>query len=463
MRALFLCSFAMLASACAMPLQQLSESIQNQTLSLAELHRRAPSYSRQELSCLLSSAVKAGSREMALALLARGAQPSGISYDVYEDPEEKTYALRVLGCSESPLHIAVANNDEPMVGLLLEKGARPDGLLRYRDRPFGDAVPALVLAVCERGQQGIVKLLLSHGADVNQPWPGGRTPLYAAAGCEAEESTALLLAHGARVDLTYSERGWRTPLHSAAERGYRPRLVRMLIQAGADVNAMDRDGATPLNLARDSEEIRQILIASGARETDPQVVEENARERIEKARREREEAARQREAMEARRSEEERRSREAIYRGLAEAAEEMPKFPSSPSFVPSMPPPVPAERVESRGVVRERREVAPVRQPEPVREPPKKSAPSERDCASTVTPETLPIENEMTRRQIGTARAQMPATRHLSSVCLVGSVDGKVRRYQYRCSLGKWVFVQRFQIKPDNAEDCIPAEFSFTH
>ena len=68
----------------------------------------------------------------------------------------------------------------------------------------------------------------------------------------------------------------------------------------------------------------------------------------------------------------------------------------------------------------------------------------------------------MTGERIGAAHAVMPGAKYLTNVCLVGKVDGKVRRYGYRCSDGQWVFVQRYQVPPNHADECIPAELTFS-
>ncbi|MDR3077774.1 MAG: ankyrin repeat domain-containing protein, partial [Planctomycetota bacterium] len=62
-----------------------------------------------------------------------------------------------------------------------------------------------------------------------------------------------------------SERGRRTPLHAAAAVNV-PELIGLLVANGAELEAVDRDGMTPLGIAADSKNIAmmQALLQAGA-------------------------------------------------------------------------------------------------------------------------------------------------------------------------------------------------------
>ena len=87
------------------------------------------------------------------------------------------------------------------------------------------------------------ELLLAHGADVNAKDEHGRTPLYKAADDDNKELTALLLAHGADVNAK-DDIGY-TPLHCASYKDE----SELLLTHGADANAKDKEGKTPLHKA----------------------------------------------------------------------------------------------------------------------------------------------------------------------------------------------------------------------
>ncbi|AEF46972.1 Ankyrin [Serratia sp. AS12] len=87
-----------------------------------------------------------------------------------------------------------------------------------------------------------LRLLLAHGVPVNlRNTMTGATPLSAAVLAGREEQLRLLLAAGA--DTTLSDRLGDAPLHVAAKINA-PQLALMLLQAGADGKARNRQGQT---------------------------------------------------------------------------------------------------------------------------------------------------------------------------------------------------------------------------
>lgn len=102
----------------------------------------------------------------------------------------------------------------------------------------------------------------------------GDTPLHAAAAGYRVEIAKLLLAAGADANAAGNHRR-SGPLHYAAdgspERDAKRQvaMIRLLLEAGADVQAQDKNGATPLHRAvrtRCAEAVR-CLLAAGAEAT----------------------------------------------------------------------------------------------------------------------------------------------------------------------------------------------------
>lgn len=151
------------------------------------------------------------------------------------------------------LYFPCVSNNEPLARLLLERGARPtDGESLYH--------------AAQHDHRDILALLVSFGADVSLgPAETGNTPLHFLTSHRATNpiapqcvrGMAWLLAHGADPNVPLSAIGdgqrpsqlGETPLHRAAANGYDHAVLAMLVNAGADLNALRPDGATPFTLA----------------------------------------------------------------------------------------------------------------------------------------------------------------------------------------------------------------------
>jgi ankyrin repeat protein len=187
------------------------------------------------------------------------------------------------------LHLAAWRNRTDCVRLLLDRGAD----VRIRD--YGDNAYALHFAA-DAAELDIITLLVEAGSDVVGEGDDHQVGVLGWATCFArvrEDVAAYLLAHGARLNLWSAialdresdVRGFiardpsllgarmsrnehrRTPLHHAAAKD-RPRMVRLLPDLGADPNASDAIGATPLTTASHEHAdpaIVTLLLASGAR------------------------------------------------------------------------------------------------------------------------------------------------------------------------------------------------------
>ena len=88
----------------------------------------------------------------------------------------------------------------------------------------------------------------------------GAFPLYGPASGGNYAETKRLLEAGADASMRTAF-GW-TALHWAAKDGHVD-VVRLLLEYGADVNAVSDTGAKPLGMAK-GEEVREMLLARGA-------------------------------------------------------------------------------------------------------------------------------------------------------------------------------------------------------
>jgi ankyrin repeat protein len=191
----------------------------------------------------------------------------------------------------SPLHVALESCPD-LVPLLVELGAVVDApSAAYLDdierltallddgADLDDPASGLDLLswAAFGGAQGTAELLLERGANAD----GGA--LHAAATRTRLALVRLLLDAGADVDRRDPRTG-RAPLHAAVTAGHggdAPEIVRVLLAAGADVNATTNDGATALDIshvaaarhrrndagrAAANDALAELLVAHGARE-----------------------------------------------------------------------------------------------------------------------------------------------------------------------------------------------------
>ena len=150
------------------------------------------------------------------AILATGYDPNTMPDDLWTNLSESW---------ESPMCIAAGNGDLKMLKLLLDHHASPE---------LGDGwngAPLTVAALKERVD--VMQLLIDRGARVNYDDSGSYSLWWAAREVKLK-SVAFLLAHGANPNSTLDlGKNKQTLLSSLKERGSSPRVVQMLIAAGA--------------------------------------------------------------------------------------------------------------------------------------------------------------------------------------------------------------------------------------
>ncbi|MHB1000839.1 MAG: ankyrin repeat domain-containing protein [Armatimonadota bacterium] len=160
---------------------------------------------------------------------------------------------------QTPLLLVLSNNNETLAEILIEKGAD----VKASDE---DGKTALLLA-SGKGNPGIISLLISKGGDINAKDNNGYTPLLVSIKNGNIDIVELLIEKGA--DVKVKNKDGNTPLHYAAygvlcdtdvsfkeekittQNTYKnnPSLVLQLIDKGADINASNAIGETPLHNA----------------------------------------------------------------------------------------------------------------------------------------------------------------------------------------------------------------------
>ena len=114
-----------------------------------------------------------------------------------------------------------------------------------------------------------MSLLLEFGADVETKDSGGHNPLYRVANgggdeLKGQKALELLIKYGAKVNQVTGI-GGMTPLHMSARRGT-TKIAEALLEAGADIEARDKNGETPLRRAVNcgQERMVRLLLVWGA-------------------------------------------------------------------------------------------------------------------------------------------------------------------------------------------------------
>ncbi|XP_064398066.1 ankyrin repeat domain-containing protein 27-like isoform X2 [Halichondria panicea] len=152
---------------------------------------------------------------------------------------------------QTPLHKASLLGHINMVDLLLAHGAMPD--VRARE---SQQTP-LHLA-CQYNQQDVVLMLLEESASVNVQDVQGNSPLHFSCTNGHLDTALLLLARGA--DVTMSNVRGDSALHNAARWNHAP-IVQLLMLYGAQYKATNNEGKTPLDLTKDEEVQKLVLMA----------------------------------------------------------------------------------------------------------------------------------------------------------------------------------------------------------
>jgi ankyrin repeat protein len=157
--------------------------------------------------------------------------------------------------AETPLMYAAYVGSLDAMQLLLASGASVDAQSQ-------SGATALIWAANDLGK---VRLLTEHGANVNLATKRRRTALLVAAMSDpSADIVKLLIEKGA--DLKAVDFLKTTPLR-AATLGNDTETIRMLIEAGVDVNAADLPGISPLMMAagwNGNTRAVQLLLAKGA-------------------------------------------------------------------------------------------------------------------------------------------------------------------------------------------------------
>ncbi len=216
------------------------------------MRRLLPALYALALTVVLGASALSG-QQASLHDAARTGDLAAVQALVGKNPELAT-AKDASG--RTALHVASAGGHAGVVGYLLS-------LAGEVDTADNTGATALHLAAAN-GHDEVTRLLIEKKANVNAQDAGRETPLAKACARGLVPVATRLLAVGASVD-TANGYG-RTPLSLVARESGNVELARMLIDRKADVNARDKFGDTPLQLAawRGFRPVVELLLDRGA-------------------------------------------------------------------------------------------------------------------------------------------------------------------------------------------------------
>ncbi len=165
---------------------------------------------------------------------------------------------------QTPLHQAIETNymSDWLDDVKEALGEKANWNLTAKD---GDT---LLHAAARHTQAPVIEKLLDFGADVMVAGKNGQYPVHAAIMADSEPIAERLVKamkdSGHSLSDAKDAAGW-TPLHYAATRD-NAQFTRMIVEAGADVNATATGGETPLHIAARTGKLGalQTLLAHGA-------------------------------------------------------------------------------------------------------------------------------------------------------------------------------------------------------
>jgi uncharacterized protein len=245
----------------------------------------------------LIEAVKVGDRSSARARLQQkidvnAAEADGttaLHWAVRVDDIELTQMLLRAGADArranrygvTPLQLAAVNGSVPAATALLEAGADPNSVL-----PEGESI---LMTAARTGSPALLRLLIDRGAslDAKEKWYGESALTWAVAENHAD-AARVLLQRGADVNvrsapLEFPRRrngqsvlslgSWTPLMYAARENALE--AGRVLVDAKADLDAVDPDGATALVVAiiNANYEFAAFLLDAGA---NPNIVDKEA-------------------------------------------------------------------------------------------------------------------------------------------------------------------------------------------
>ena len=190
----------------------------------------------------LTAAIKKGNKGVVLCLIENGAD---------------------LNCLDkrkfSPIHTAITSGQTEIANLLINFGAKLSDWDLYGKTPLTSAI--------EKGYFDIVMCLVENGADINKPDKSNILPIHQAIVNRKVKIAKYLFLTG--DNLIQNDKKRKCSILTLSVKSKQVQLARFFIENGADINAKDGHGYTPLQhviMSRNYilySEMARLLLESG--------------------------------------------------------------------------------------------------------------------------------------------------------------------------------------------------------
>lgn len=228
--------------------------------NVTPLHLAADHDRLEALRILLSSGASIDAKDqmgrtaLMHAIKGRHVPAAQLLIEMGASVQEKTYQY-----SMTPLCFAAIWTDSvPLVECILRAGATIND-----DLDNEECTPVTRAALCSN--RAVFEYLLAQGGKIDVVDIFGQQPLQRNAKCSCEKGVRMLL--DAKADVDFKDEKWgMTALHYGATTNANTHIAQMLLDSGADINAKDDSGSTPLFTAafQSKRNILKFLVEKGA-------------------------------------------------------------------------------------------------------------------------------------------------------------------------------------------------------
>ena len=195
--------------------------------------------------------------EIAADLIYGGADPIETNFSYFQDALSSRNLNQRFEDGQTPLHLCSIMGHKAIAEYILSENADTSVQDSAGSTPLHEAI--------RYGQLDIARMLLDAGANPNAKDNLGKTPIMLIIPKDKLRETYNLLVRY-KADLNQADTYGDTVLHTATMLKANSSIIQILTSNGADINARNKEGVTPLAIAIQSEDITTIrhLTDSGA-------------------------------------------------------------------------------------------------------------------------------------------------------------------------------------------------------